>query len=335
MNDAAERILKTVGRARRRALAAVLAESACLALAAGLAVATAAVLSGAAAATRPGLLAAALGALACGATWWLQRRGTALDVARRLDARLDRGGALACAWECARAGRSGALEAVLLEREARSLDGRAAGRAVAGPSAGFVAAPLVAAALLSVALERAPARPPAPVAPGGLATAADPRPARAEAGAEVTEPIASATPPGAAAGAAQPDASSAAPPTAYREGASSGETVPTGDRTADAATAPAAGAGGPAAARPGSALEREPGPQSSTLAEASPGSTMEGSTGPNRGTASTMEPTTPTPGETTPAPAAEAGTVGGRWWPARFDPIVRAWTAARAGDDPR
>ena len=323
MNAAGRGIQVAVGRAWWRFHAGRLFECACLGLAAGLATAAAAALSGAEPRATSALVVAALSALACGAAWWVEVRRTPAEVARRLDRGLGRDGALVTAYECAAREQQGALEQLLLEREASVLGSRAARRGIAPPSIAFAAAPLVLAALLSVALE-APVRRDASLfevagsgdalgsaaGPAAEGTRAESERAAAEGASRSSELAQAGTEPASESATQVPEVSVA------------GATPPTG-----------AGAPATQLSEGGEAVAGEVESESSVsaLANGEAGSTMGGSA-PGAGDAmSTALPSSTLPG----TPDAERGVLSGRWWPAEYDSIVRDWTASRTGDEPR
>jgi hypothetical protein len=114
---------------------------------------SAAVLSGLELARVDAWLVGAVGALACGTSWWLEHRSSEREVAVRIDERLRHQGALVTAWEL-EARRDASPFRDLLDRRVRSrLRPGEALRAIR-PSLGIpVAVPLLAAAALAVSLE--------------------------------------------------------------------------------------------------------------------------------------------------------------------------------------
>lgn len=95
----------------------------------------------------------ALVALLCGglaaATWAHAHRRTALEVARRLDRRLELDGAFVTAFEQDGEDRGGALAELLVLRAARHVPGRVAARAVLPQSWPILATPFLVGALLA------------------------------------------------------------------------------------------------------------------------------------------------------------------------------------------
>jgi len=98
-------------------------------------------------------LASALVAVLCGlltaATWALSHRRTALEVAQRLDRRMEFDGAFLTAWEHDGDRRGGTLAELLVVRAARDVPGRVAARAVLPQSWPILASPFVVGALLA------------------------------------------------------------------------------------------------------------------------------------------------------------------------------------------
>jgi hypothetical protein len=98
-------------------------------------------------------LSSALVALVCGLltsfTWALAHRRTALEVAQRLDRRMELGGAFLTAWEHDGEHRGGTLAELLVVRAAREVPGRAATRAVLPHSWPILASPFVVGAFLA------------------------------------------------------------------------------------------------------------------------------------------------------------------------------------------
>lgn len=342
MSSAERGIRVAVGRAWWRFHAARLAECACLGLAACLVTLAAAVASGARPLTSAALLAAGLSALACGVAWWHEQRRTLAQVAHRLDAGLGREGALVTAFECAGRAERGALEELLLEREARDLVPASGRRAIAPPSVAFVAAPLIAAAVLSLALEHSP-QPgtPGQVRGGGAGALAGGELAGGEPGADVaaetggeSDLVASGSSPLAAPAPAPTPANAESPAGSLAE---AGGDAPNGDSAGSAASnGPLAGtelAAGTEVQPPESPAQGTS--SGSALAHGDAGSTMAGSaTGAGAAMSQTNESSsstrTPLEGD-----APEPGVVAGRWWPAHYDAIVRDWTAARGEEQQR
>lgn len=98
-------------------------------------------------------LGSALVALLCGglaaATWALANRRTVLEVAQRLDRKLELDGAFLTAWEQDGEERGGTLAELLVLRAAREVPGRVAARAVLPQSWPILAAPFLVGALLA------------------------------------------------------------------------------------------------------------------------------------------------------------------------------------------
>ena len=143
--------------ARRRWGVMRAAESALFGLAAAVLTVAAASLSGGAPLHRHALAAAAVSGALAAATWWMERRRTPRQIARRIDGGLGRGGDFLTAFEREGAVRN-RLERTLVTRVAREVDPAAVRRTVRPPSVALLAVPLVAAALLVLALDLAERR---------------------------------------------------------------------------------------------------------------------------------------------------------------------------------
>ena len=307
------------------------AESACLALAAGLGAASAAELSGASAGTLPVLAVATLCAAACGATWWREHRGSAAEVARAADRRLAQDGALVTAFESEL---RGGLAALLAARTLGALPDGSLARAAPGPALAFLAAPLAAAALLSAVAQRVQGPGPGAFELAGRASAASARAAGSSGDPRAAElaRLAAGAVEAAETGAGSPaEAAQALLEVQARleelvaERSARGEFDPelwaARDLVQDAARglsqgapggAPGAGGAEPAATKPSAALKKAPS-----------GRTMSGSQSEGR------SPPTPSDAPTGAAAEAEVGTVAGRWWPRQYDDLVARWLATQ------
>lgn len=284
----------------------------------------------------------------CAATWLFEHRRTLDEFARRMDRRLAQEGALLTAFELERRGARDAFGALLAQRVLRDLPARALRIASAPPSLAFLAAPLIAGAVLAAAMERAPAR-----GPGGdldallqaLVTAQS-----ASIGApssESQDPAAAAT---FARAVARVEALGQAPDPAQRERALTEveaelakliERAPGSElaQRAEIARSLAEEARGKSQ---GAAEGRRPFSDRERLQNGATDRTMSGSTsaagasGQAAGTPATA-PATLTPGlrPASAPPVAEAGTLAGRFWPARYDAVVAAWIEAQRAREQR
>ncbi len=154
-------------RAARRAWSLCCAgEAVALGAAAAIVTLAAAALQGVDPGSAGALAAGALAGAAMSGGWLAERHRTPLEIAARVDRRLERDGAFATACEVAlRDDRAGAVEpgasgasgrslaALLLSREGAAVDGRAARRAARPSTAAIVAVPLLAGALLAGVVE--------------------------------------------------------------------------------------------------------------------------------------------------------------------------------------
>ena len=289
---------------------------------------------------------AAVSGLAMAGTWWVERaKKSDLELARQIDARLGSNGALSAAYE-ARLREDASPIVLLLERRViAGIDGSSLRRAL--PAMGFfwLAPPAIGAALAALALEL----PPAQVGVSGDASgfSQGPQAAGARAIQRATSALDSARVQGAAARAdsalrerltAELDAVAAG---LRGEQAASDQAALQADlleqvlaerldlaqdRTAlpgDPSLAPGGLQTDPAASgtpvRSGSDAEAA----KSLLTNGSPDRTMSGSKRPTAGTSGERT-TTPVP-ESGPG---EAGTLAGRWWDERYDPVVQGWRRA-------
>lgn len=339
-------IAEFVDVAVRRARAGWIGESLALGLAAAIAVDVAALASGAPWSDPASLAASALGGVACAATWWVERRRDRLEVARSLDRRLAQDGALTTALELGEREGSDSFARVLAQRALAMLPARAVARAVPSPSPAFVAAPLIAAAVLAFALERAPStssevRRLAGRAADSLSAAAEANrddSALAEDLRDVAAQLRKVAERGQAVSPelerrareldhALADRLQSDPPAGAAR-----EQLATARDATSALLAQAAGAGGVEGiagitAENGSSQS----PDSSALARDAAARTMSGPpqrTESSRDVIATTEPSSS-------APHAEPGTTAGRWWPPQYDAIVARFAAAREATEQR
>lgn len=293
-------------------------------------------------------------ALLCGApmaaTWWVEREKTGpAELARKLDGRLGANGTVAAAWELRARGDDGGLALALERRALVRVDAAALRRALPPPGWIWLAPPALGLALAALAPElsltgasrgRAGVLPtPAPGAGWGADSAAGHAGEVARAAAALAQARGAAPgEPGAAELAARltdaartlaagPDAGDDPAVGALREellaraaelaaGAPPADTAPGDPGAGGAGAAPLdAGAAGEAADK--------------LLTGIDPERRMVGS---KRSTSAAEGPRSAPPGPE--SVAAEAGTLSGRWWSERHDPVVLAWRrtlAARAG----
>lgn len=336
-------VLEVLAQARRRRSWSSALESLALGLAAAGAGAAAAQVSGSAQVEAASLW--ACGCL-CGAsmagTWWVERAKLSdLDLARRLDRKLEADGALATAFEASRGGTLGSLGALLERRVLDGLDANRLRSALPSPGWIWLAPPALGAALLALAMELPPSMGAARDAgsPGGFegarsaalgraqqllertrADAGDDAVRAAELVGEVDRALqelqARSRPPSADLGlaAAADELSTRLQEQRKRLVAALGQESQAGAPQAS----PAAGAAGGGI---DSAFGQD---RDSGLAIGSPDRTMAGSNPANLG-ANRASPE-PLPGEV----VGEAGTLAGRWWPERYDPVVQGWRRALA-----
>lgn len=321
-----------------RSRGAYAVEALALGAAAGASTAAAAVFSGAAAGSLASAAACAISALACAATWAVEHRRTAREVARRADERLGERGALATAFECEARADPGPIERALVARVASGLAPGSARRAAHAVSIAVLAAPLIGGGVLAAAWELAGERAGSAIARGGSGPAtatsagASAEPAGASEGASETDPHAGE----AAAARADDRAATGADETAPLDeevGASPIRTETAGAATGEERTAAGeSGAGGDTGSDVAGADTGASGTgDASGLARRGADPTMSGSTVPvGPPMIATPADATRVAAHRTPEPSVEAGTLAGRWWPARHDEIVRAWIAIRA-----
>jgi hypothetical protein len=312
--------------------------------------------------------AALVGGAFAAATWFCERRKGPLEIARRLDRGLEQRGALLTAFECDRragpeASERFSLERLLVERVARELPARAHVRAIARPSPALAASVLLAAALLAWTLERGgatvgSARPLADLSAlqrvlrAGLVASG----ASGASGAEGSASAPSGEPLALLARAADRldevtrEERGGELRSSLREidaelgrllgepGAHRPEWSAARDLTEAALAALSSdGAGGDRGV--GSSGGSTGSGADTALANAPPERTMAGSAPaaeplPNA-SGSTVPSSAPAAGAGAPSgPAAETGTLAGRWWPARYDALVASWTLDRSGAKP-
>ena len=291
--------------------------------------------------------------LAMAGTWWVERaKKTDLELARQIDARLQQGGALATAYEVSLHGEVNALADLLEKRVVAGLGRTSLRRAL--PALGFIwfAPPAIGAALLALAFELpAPRSAQSQAAESGTAAsaAADPRAlARARSAldrarqmsfsarndprlrAQLIGELAAAARGLDAAGLAPsaPGIAANASPSLLEELAAESAALASDGSVAssDPSTRPAGAHGesqDPAApGGPGSGAEGG----KSLLTAGPPERTRSGS---NRPTAA---PNGARPANQVPEAGApgEQGTLAGRWWDERSDPVVQGWRRALA-----
>ncbi len=295
----------------------------------------------------------ALSGLAMAGTWWVERaKKTDQDLARQIDARLERDGALATAYEARVQGNVSALVRVLEGRVSAGLDRESLRRAL--PALGFIwlAPPACGAALLALVLELPAQRSADSGAAQGATAAAAMSGSRAAAVAKATLDRArlqsSASGIDAALRArliAELDAAAADIRAALPQISSAGATADSAARlltelqaersalAADGSVHPSdphTPSGGARGVAPGSGAGVESGSgaeaDKSLLTNGSSDRTMSGS---NRPTAATdgARSTPPSPESGSPG---EVGTLAGRWWDERYDPVVQGWRRALA-----
>lgn len=333
-------VLQLLAAARRwRTLRSAL-ESAALGLAAAGAGVAAALISGSAASERMALCACGL---LCGvsmaATWWVERAKLSdLELAQRIDRKLGVDGALATAFELRARGGAGALASLLEQRVLAAVDLRSLRSAM--PAAGWIwlAPPAAGAALVAMALEL-PARPrivPYEAPSVGYAGA---RPSALERARDVLDRALAASDPRAAdRRRAELDAALLALGPEGRRNLEPGESVAAADALASRLSAALAELSPAAAPRPGSPGGAAGQGNGGAAAEAGDSGLAIGSgertmVGSNRPAAA---PVVPAP-ESKPSMsggADEAGTLAGRWWPERYDPVVQGWRRALAARKP-
>jgi hypothetical protein len=329
-----------VDAAARRARTFVALESLALALAAAVVVIVAAVVSGAGALEPATFGAAAIGAVACATTWAVERSRERIEIARRVDRKLDQRGALVTAFEGERGGASNPFVRSLAQRVAAALSPKALERAIPWPSPAFAAAPLIAVAVLAFAIDRGPLLSSSEAelvgrVAGALSSAAQ-SPAIANANSpEVQRVLASSQTLAQAARTRRADRGELArelsaaeaslselakkvPPTdvdlrAARD-LTSGALAQLGQALADR------GASGAVATSASNPSEMP----ASAFANGSAPRTMSDPAAPAQPPMSVSQPVAPNP--TT--PANEVGTTAGRWWPARYDAVVAAFVDA-------
>ena len=288
----------------------------------------------------------ALSGLAAAGTWWVERaKKTDLELARQIDSRLNCEYALSTAYEACLRGERGAGARWLERRVNAGLDRKSLARAFPGPGWIWLAVPAIGMALLAWVLE-APSR---PALTGSAATfgapsgkrAASQTSARARAAlartleqgpAERNDPVLRTEL------LAELDS---AIDGLERERDGSGST---GELTQQLAATRADLVGGTPAGSPQGANPKtaptgaSPAPQAgpgdgspgdgrkSLLTNGSADRTMAGS---NRSTAALDGARLPPKGPDT-GSSGEAGTLAGRWWPERYDPVVQGWRRALA-----
>jgi hypothetical protein len=152
-----------VARAKWRASLVRGAQTLSVALCAAASVALALELDGAALRDAHAWIAAALCATLAGSTWWYEQRLDAAEFARRLDRRLELGGALFTTLE-ARSRGAHAFAGLLEARTARALRPSELPRAAPPPALGWLAAPAIAVGVWLAAAELRPVADPELVA---------------------------------------------------------------------------------------------------------------------------------------------------------------------------
>jgi hypothetical protein len=290
---------------------------------------------------------AALSGVAMAATWWVERaKKTDLELAWQVDTRLHCDGALATVYEASVRGDGGALLALLEQRVISAQDRSSLARALPGVGFIWLAPPAIGAALLALALEL-------PVQPGRGSIGADQRagvqgtgdPGPSDAANDLLRRVRDQS------AAAQNDPRLRAQllreidtaVAGLRAGNSEGtpatersraELLAQRARLSEDPSRPPADPNSP----PKGALPDPTGPDSrlgagstaegskSLLTQGGPERTMSGSNRPiaagNGARSATRSPESGSPGE--------AGTLAGRWWDERYDPVVQGWRRALA-----
>ncbi len=308
------------------------AEGLLLGSAAGILTACGVALSSAPTTSTGALIASAVSASACAATWWLEHRRGLLDVARVADRRLEQNGALVTSFERER---QGGLAALLAAQTFERLPQAAVARAAPGPALAFIAAPLIAAALFASLAQRSP-KLPAEVAEFAQRSAAQ----LAQSSSAGTDARAAELAHAAAAAASAAADGSITPAQAgealRRAEARLSELVSEREQRKEfdpalwsardlaraalreLSTGSVADSSGATAVSPGAAEVTAP------LKNSGARSTMAGSSTESQ----PVQRSSPDPAG--PAPlAAEVGTVAGRWWPTQYDDVVARWLAVR------
>jgi hypothetical protein len=287
------------------------------------------------------VLAGLSGALAL-ATLAFERRESALQFARRMDARLAAAGAIATAFECEVDPEASAIARLHARRTAARFSAAQMRRAVPSPSLAFVAVLLAGAALVALARQKIPqdrsgaARELASARSLAAGSSSSPSEnARGTGAAE--EPLASQASsgaPSAPGGVAQPVSEGAegmqVPGTATAGGDRGSSAEPVSQRSA--AGSEPAGAPRPEGGTGSSGRGAGSGTETPALTGASGGSTMSVPP-PEPGMPSTAISQTTSSGTPAAAPS-------GRWWPRRYDAVVaryveRTRAAISAGAAPR
>jgi hypothetical protein len=350
-------ITELVDAAVRRARAGWASESFALGLCAALVVDVAAIESRADWNAPATLAAAAIGGIACGTTWWLERSRDRSEIARRVDRHLAQNGALATAFELDTRETTFVPDAaaatfarLLASRALAALPERAVTRGVPAPSPAFLAAPMIAAAVLAFALERDPRLPRDLAELAGkisvqLSSASGSTPddalavERLHATAAQLENVAAqrrADPAELAAGLSQAERDLAtllahAPPDAAARPELQAARDATSALLARLAETSARGSGsvGNAAETTGFGADG-----ASKLANDAAPRTMSGPPRPAEPLGS-PDVTAAPPTDIDQSPSPEPGTVAGRWWPTQYDQVVASWLSARAASQPQ
>ncbi|HUR26863.1 MAG TPA: hypothetical protein VM509_01645 [Planctomycetota bacterium] len=296
---------------------------------------------------------AALSGLAMAGTWWVERaKKSDLELAAQLDVRLARDGALATAYEARVRGMESPLVDLAEERLALALDRPSLRRAL--PPAGFIwlAPPALAAALFAFALELplqrelrggsfAGTTPDAGLARVSMAARSilqRAQLARSEPASFASDPLRRAQLVALIDGAlssldlvaaGESDSPSLAADAGLRAELRAERDALTEAEKSSARTsngAPGVPAGDRAAANHGGGAGTATEGDNSLLTNGAPDRTMSGSNRPTADLNDARSPThVPDPGS-----GGEAGTLAGRWWDERYDPVVQGWRRALA-----
>lgn len=350
-------IAELVDAAVRRARAGWASESFALGLCAALVVDVAAIASRADFDAPATLAAAAIGGVACGAAWWVERCRDRIEIARRVDRHLAQNGALATAYELetrhvgfAPHAAAATFARLITERALAALPERAVARGIPAPSPAFLAAPLIAAAVLAFALERDSRL------PSDLAELAG------RVSMQLSSTSSSSADDAAAVERLHATAAQLANVAAQRRAEPAEISAQLSQAERDLATlladAPATAAARPElqaardatsallarlAERSGSGPGNAGNPAAdsgfdaggaSTLANDAAPRTMSGPPRPADTVGSRDVTAAPQTNANDQSPRTEPGTIAGRWWPAQYDQVVASWLAARADSEP-